>query len=239
MADIFSRTEILLGKEAVERLKNAHVAVFGIGGVGGHAAEALIRSGVGRLTIVDNDTVSITNINRQIIALHSTVGMLKTDVAKARFLDINPDADIRAINAFYTPENADMLDFTQFDYVVDAIDTVKGKIGLVMQANEANVPIICSMGAGNKIDPTRFVVSDIYKTSVCPLARVMRTELKKRGIKKLKVVYSAEPPVRQSDSDEELPASRRQIPGSCAFVPSVVGLIIAGEVVKEIVGIRD
>ena len=239
MADIFSRTEILLGKEAVEKLKNAHVAVFGIGGVGGHTAEALIRSGVGKLTIVDNDTVSITNINRQIIALHSTVGMFKTDVAKARFLDINPDADIRAINAFYTPENADMFDFTQFDYVVDAIDTVKGKIGLVMQANEANVPIICSMGAGNKIDPTRFVVSDIYKTSVCPLARVMRTELKKRGIKKLKVVYSTEPPVSHSDSDEELPASRRQIPGSCAFVPSVVGLIIAGEVVKEIVGIRD
>lgn len=236
----FSRTERLLGSSAMERLKAARVAVFGIGGVGGHAAEALVRSGIGALDIIDGDTVAPSNLNRQIVALHSTVGMSKVDAAEARFLDINPELKLRKYNLLYLPETASQFDFTQYDYVVDAIDTVTGKIALVMQANEAGTPIISSMGAGNKLDPTAFQVADIYKTSVCPLARVMRTELRKRGVKQLKVVYSTEPP-RSSASgaaDAAPENSRRSVPASCAFVPSVAGLIIAGEVIKDITGTR-
>ncbi|MDO4459185.1 MAG: tRNA threonylcarbamoyladenosine dehydratase [Clostridia bacterium] len=230
----FSRTELLFGAEAMEKLKNSRVAVFGVGGVGGHVVEALARSGVGQLDLIDNDTVSLTNINRQIIALHSTVGKLKVDVAKERCLDINPNIIVNAYRCFYLPETEDQFDFTQYDYVVDAIDTVSGKIALVMNAKKAGTPIICSMGAGNKIDPTRFKVADIYKTSVDPLARVMRQQMKKRGVKKLKVVYSEEEPLTPMASNEELPEGKRSIPGSNAFVPSVVGLIIAGEVIKDL-----
>lgn len=232
--DIFSRTELILGKEAMERLARARVAVFGIGGVGGYAAEALARSGVGALDLVDNDTVSESNINRQIIALHSTVGKYKTDAAAERLRDINPNIGLVLYRTFFMPENAAEFDFTQYDYVVDAIDTVTGKIELVMRAQAAGVPIICAMGAGNKLDPTAFEVSDIYSTSVCPLARVMRYELKKRGVKALKVVYSREKPIVPAESGENSPKGKA-IPGSTAFVPSVVGLIIAGEVVKDIV----
>lgn len=236
----FSRTELLLGAKAIERLAAARVAVFGVGGVGGYAAEALVRSGVGSIDLIDNDTVSESNINRQIIALHSTIGQYKAEVAKARMLDINPAVKVNALNMFYTPETASQLDFTQYDYVVDAIDTVTGKIELVMNAHKCGVPIICSMGAGNKLDPTAFEVADIYSTSVCPLARVMRTELKKRGIKRLKVVYSKEKPIAPSaEAVERVRAnealeSKKQPPGSSAFVPSVVGLIIAAEVVKDL-----
>ncbi len=235
--DIFSRTGILLGDEAMEKLKNARVAVFGIGGVGGHAAEALVRSGVGTLDLIDSDTVCETNLNRQIIATQSTIGRLKTEVAKERFEDINPDAVINTYNVFYTDETAGQFDFSQYDYIVDAIDTVAGKLSLAEKAQEAGVPIISSMGAGNKLDPTRFEVADIYKTSVCPLAKVMRRECKKRGIKKLKCVYSKEEAITPLPSDEEIPegSSRRQIAGSTAFVPSVAGLIIAGEVIKDII----
>lgn len=226
----FERTELLLGKSATEKLKNAHVAVFGIGGVGGYVVEALARSGVGEIDVIDKDTVSVSNINRQIIALHSTVGMAKTEAVKQRALDINPDIKINTFDVFYLPETADMFDFSKYDYVVDAIDTVKGKIEIIVQANKAGVRVISSMGAGNKLDPTRFEVDDIYKTSVCPLARVMRRELKARGIKKLKVVYSKEEAVK-------LPASvnERPVPGSVAFVPSVAGLIIGGEVIKDLI----
>lgn len=232
--DIFSRTELILGKEAMERLARARVAVFGIGGVGGYVAEALARSGVGALDLVDNDTVSESNINRQIIALHSTVGKYKTDAAAERLRDINPNIGLVLHRTFFMPENAEDFDFTQYDYVVDAIDTVTGKIELVMRAQAAGVPIICAMGAGNKLDPTAFEVSDIYSTSVCPLARVMRYELKKRGVKALKVVYSREKPIVPAESGESSPKGKA-IPGSTAFVPPVVGLIIAGEVVKDIV----
>lgn len=236
MSEKFIRTEFLLGKAALEKLKNAKVAVFGVGGVGGYTVEALARSGVGNIDIIDNDTVSVSNINRQIIATYDTVGKLKVDVARERILSINPEACVRAYNTFYTPETASEFDFSDYDYVVDAIDTVTGKISLIMQCNQANVPIISSMGAGNKLDPTAFEVTDIYKTSVCPLARVMRTELKKRGIKKLKVVYSKEKPIKPIFSgDEPLSPGKRQIPGSIAFVPSVAGLIIAGEVIKDLV----
>jgi len=206
--------------------------VFGVGGVGGYAVEALARSGVGRLDLIDHDTVSITNLNRQIIATEDTVGRLKVDVAKERIASINPHAEVIAYPIFYLPETADQFDFRNYDYVVDAIDTVSGKIALVEAAEKAGVPVISSMGAGNKLDPTAFRVADIYKTSVCPLAKVMRYELKKRGIKKLKVVYSEELPIKPAASDEE--SGRRQTPGSVAFVPSVVGLIIAGEVVKDL-----
>ena len=235
--DIFSRTELILGKEAMERLARARVAVFGIGGVGGYAAEALARSGVGALDLVDNDTVSESNINRQIIALHSTVGKYKTDAAAERLRDINPNIGLVLHRAFFMPENAAEFDFTQYDYVVDAIDTVTGKIELVMRAQAAGVPIICAMGAGNKLDPTAFEVSDIYSTSVCPLARVMRYELKRRGVKALKVVYSREKPIFPAESGESSPKSKA-IPGSTAFVPPVVELIIAGEVVKDIVSAK-
>ena len=233
MINEFSRTELLLGKENMDRLRNARVAIFGIGGVGGHTVEALARSGVGTLDLIDNDTVSLTNINRQIIALQSTVGRDKVEVAKERVLDINPKAVVNIYKTFYLPETADQFDFTKYDYVVDAIDTVTGKLQLVEEAKKAGVPIISSMGAGNKLDPTAFEVADISKTSVCPLAKVMRRELKKRGIDHLKVVYSKEKAITPMGELEE-DVQKRQIPGSNAFVPSVVGLIIAGEVIKDL-----
>ena len=227
----FSRTALLLGQEGVEKLKKSRGAVFGVGGVGGYVVEALARSGVGALDLIDKDVVSVSNINRQIIALHSTVGRLKTEVAAERAKDVNPDICVRVHNVFYLPETAEQFDFTQYDYVVDAIDTVSGKLALVEQAKRADVPVISSMGAGNKLDPTAFEVADITKTSVCPLARVMRRELKKRGIEHLKVVYSKEEPLPSSVVDEN---SGKPVPGSIAFVPSVVGLIIAGEVIKDL-----
>lgn len=228
----FSRTAILLGEENLEKLKRARVAVFGVGGVGGYVVEALARSGVGVLDLIDKDTVSESNINRQIIALHSTVGRYKTEVAAERARDINPDICVRVYNTFYLPETAAQFDFSRYDYVVDAIDTVSGKIAIVEEAKKANVPVIAAMGAGNKLDPTKFEVADISKTSVCPLARVMRRELKKRGIEHLKVVYSKEEPLPSLVVDEE---SGKSVPGSVAFVPSVVGLILAGEVVKDLI----
>ncbi len=249
MLDQFSRTQLLVGKEAMDRLANARVAIFGIGGVGGYVVEALARSGVGTLDLIDDDKICLTNLNRQIIATRSTIGKYKVDVAKARVLDINPKAVVNTYQTFYVPETAEQFDFSQYDYVVDAIDTVTGKINLVMQAEQTHTPIISSMGAGNKMDPTAFRVADIYKTSVCPLAKVMRRELKKRGIKKLKVVYSEEKPLTPIE-DESISCKshcvcppgtvhkctqRRQVPGSNAFVPSVVGLIIAGEVIKDLI----
>ena len=234
MSEIFKRTELLLGENAVKKLSGCRVAVFGIGGVGGYTAEALARSGVGKLDLIDNDTVSESNINRQIIALHSTVGRYKVDVMKERILDINPDAEVRIYNTFFMPETEGEFDFTLYDYVVDAIDTVTGKIALAVKADKAGTPIISSMGAGNKLDPTAFEVADIYKTSVCPLARVMRRELKQRGIKKLKVVYSKEAPLSPA-SDDENGQHKKQTPVSTAFVPSVAGLIIAGEVIKDLI----
>lgn len=223
MENRFSRTEALLGEQAMEKLKKARVAVFGIGGVGGHVVEALVRSGVGAVDIVDSDKVCLSNLNRQIIATESSIGKYKVDVMKERILDINPEAVVNVHKCFYLPETKDEFDFSQYSYVVDAVDTVTAKIQLVMEAEEAGVPIISSMGAGNKLDPTAFQVVDIYKTSVCPLAKVMRRELKKRGIKKLKVVYSREQPV-----------VKNAVPASVAFVPSVAGLIIAGEVIKDL-----
>ena len=228
----FSRTALLLGEQGVEKLKKSRVAVFGVGGVGGYVVEALARSGVGALDLIDKDRVSESNINRQIIALHSTVGQYKTEAAAARVKDINPEICVRTHNVFYLPETATDFDFSQYDYIVDAIDTVSGKIALVEKANACGVPIISSMGAGNKLDPTAFEVSDISKTSVCPLARVMRRELKKRGIEKLKVVYSKEDPLEAKTKDAQ---TGKSIPGSVAFVPSVVGLIIAGEVIKDLI----
>lgn len=226
MEQPFSRTEILIGKEGLERLKCSTVAVFGVGGVGGYAVEALARSGVGCLHLIDNDKVSVSNLNRQIIATFSTIGRYKVDVAKERILDINPEARVYSRRTFYMPDTAQEFDFTGYDYVVDAIDTVTGKLALIQQADQAGVPVISSMGAGNKLEALAFEVADIYQTSVCPLAKVMRKELKKRGIKKLKVVYSKEPPVSSS-----------RPPGSIAFVPAVAGLILAGEVVKDLAGI--
>lgn len=238
MLNQFSRTELLLGQDGVEKLKNSRVAVFGIGGVGGFTVEALARAGVGTLDIIDDDDVALTNINRQIIATHSTIGMAKVDVAEKRIKDINPDCVVNKYKCFYLPDTADQFDFSKYDYVVDAIDTVKGKIGIVMQAKESNTPVISSMGAGNKLDPTKFEVSDISKTSVCPLAKVMRVELRKRGVNHLKVVYSKEEavtPIPNEDVEKELAGTqRRSLPGSISFVPSVVGLIIAGEVIKDL-----
>ena len=248
MLNQFSRTELLLGHDNMEKLKNARVAVFGIGGVGGFTVEALARSGVGTLDLIDDDKVCLTNINRQIIATRKTIGQYKVDAAKERVLDINPDAVVNTYKTFFVPETADEFDFSAYDYVVDAIDTVTGKIMLVEAAQKAGTPIISSMGAGNKLDPTAFEVADIYKTSVCPLAKVIRRELKKRGIKKLKVVYSKEKAMTPIDDTANSCRShcicppgakhkcteRRDIPGSVAFVPSVVGLIIAGEVVKDL-----
>ena len=236
MKNQFSRTERLLGKENMEKLAVARVCIFGIGGVGGYVAEALARSGVGHLELVDDDVVCLSNLNRQIIATHETLGRYKVDVMKERILSINPDAEVTVHKCFYLPETRAQFDFTYFDYVVDAIDTVAGKIALVLQAEESGTPVISSMGAGNKLDPAAFQVADIYQTSVCPLAKVMRRELKRRGVKKLKVVYSKEQPVAvQNDEESLLSSPRRSIPGSIAFVPSVAGLIIAGEVVKDLV----
>ena len=249
MQNQFSRTEILIGKEAMEKLKASRVAVFGIGGVGGYVCEALVRTGVGAFDLIDDDKVCLTNLNRQIIATRKTVGQYKTDVMKERILDINPDADVRVHQCFFLPENADRFPFEEYDYIVDAVDTVTAKIALVMKAQEMNIPIISSMGAGNKLDAGAFRVADIYETKVCPLAKVMRRELKKRNVKHLKVVYSEEEPItpfiEESNScktncicppgTQRKCTVRRAIPGSVAFVPSVVGLMIAGEVVKEIV----
>lgn len=233
MENQFQRTELLLGEEKMKALKDARVAVFGVGGVGGFTVEALARSGVGAFVLVDNDVVSLTNLNRQIIATHRTVGRDKVDVMKERILDINPDAHVEVRKCFYLPENADEFDFTEYSYVVDAVDTVTAKIEIIMRAKACGVPVISAMGAGNKLDPTGFVVTDIYKTTMCPLAKVMRRELKKRGVKKLKVVYSQEKALTpKEDISEE--TGRRSIPGSVAFVPSVAGLIIAGEVIKDI-----
>ncbi len=251
MLNQFSRTQLLLGQDGMDRLANARVAVFGVGGVGGFTVEALARSGVGAIDLIDDDKVCLTNINRQIIALRSTVGKYKVDVAAERLRDINQNIQVNTYKTFYMPDTAHQFDFSQYDYVVDAIDTITGKLELVMQAHKAGTPIICSMGAGNKLDPTAFRVADIYKTSVDPLARVMRHELRKRGIKKLKVVYSEEQPMRPVDDmasscrtncicppgAERKCTERRDIPGSNAFVPSVVGLIIAGEVIKDLSGV--
>lgn len=238
MREEFSRTERLLGKEAMERLAGARVAVFGIGGVGGYVVEALARSGVGAFDLIDSDTISISNLNRQIIATHKTIGQYKVDVMKERILDINPKAEVQVFKCFFLPENAHEFDFSKYSYVVDAVDTVAAKIAIIMKAQEAGIPVISSMGAGNKLDGSQFEVSDIYKTSVCPLAKVMRRELKKRGVKRLKVVYSKEEPMTPIEPEGEFvdPAAgkKRSVPGSTAFVPSVAGLLIAGEVVKEI-----
>ena len=247
MQDQFSRTRLLFGPEGMEKLKNSHVAVFGIGGVGGYTVEALARSGIGALDLVDDDKVCLTNVNRQLYATRSTVGRYKVEVAEERIRDINPDCRVRAWKTFYMPDTQDQFDFTEYDYIVDAIDTVKGKLTLIEAAMAAGTPIISCMGAGNKTDPTAFRVADIYKTSVCPLARVMRTECRKRRIKHLKVVYSTELPVRPLEDpaiscrnhcicppDTRKCTVRRDIPGSTAFVPSVAGLIIAGEVVKDL-----
>lgn len=236
----FSRSALLLGEDAIEKLRRSRVAVFGVGGVGGYTVEALARSGVGELHLIDNDTVSLTNINRQIIALHSTVGRDKVDVMRERVLDINPDCRVFTYKTFFTPETAGEFDFTRFDYVVDAIDTVSGKIQLAVSAREAGVPILCAMGAGNKLDPTRFEVADIEKTSVCPLARVMRRELKKRGVSGVKVVYSKEEPTapRGEVEHDAVHESRRQTPGSLAFVPSAAGLVLASAVVYDLIGLK-
>lgn len=245
MWEEFVRTEAVFGTQAMERLADARVAVFGIGGVGGHAVDALARSGVGALDLFDDDMVSISNINRQLVATHATIGKQKTEVMRAHILDINPACQATAHNVFYLPETADSIDLSAYDYIIDAVDTVSAKLELVCRAHRAEVPIICSMGAGNKLDPTRFEVADIYKTSVDPIARVMRRELKKRGIRRLKVVYSTEEPSAlkreiQNDSAADRPGSKnKQAPGSLAFVPSVVGLILAGEVLKDLAGIKN
>ena len=251
MLNQFSRTELLLGKDAMKALSEARVAVFGIGGVGGYAVEALVRSGVGAIDLIDDDKVCLTNLNRQIIATRKTVGKYKVDVMKERILEINPNVAVNVHKCFYLPENKDEFDFSQYSYIIDAVDTVTAKIQLVLEAESAGVPIISCMGAGNKLDPTRFEVADIYKTSVCPLAKVMRRELKKRNIKHLKVVYSKEEPIRPIEDmsiscrnhcicppgAKHKCTERRDIPGSTAFVPSVAGMIIAGEVIKDLTSV--
>ena len=237
MLEQFLRTEMLLGSEALTRLQSARVAVFGLGGVGGYVVEALARSGVGSLDLIDSDTVSVSNLNRQILATHSTVGMLKVDAARNRVLDINPACNVKTWPVFYTPDTADSFDFTQYDYIVDAIDTVTGKLALVERAKAAGTPIICCMGTGNKLDASAFQVADISKTTMCPLARVMRKELSKRGIRHLKVVYSQEEALTPTGWEEEAAAlGKRQIPGSVAFVPGAAGLLLAGEVVRDLTG---
>lgn len=238
MASEFSRLELLIGSEGLKKLKNARVAVFGVGGVGSYAVEALARSGIGAIDLIDDDEVSVSNINRQLIALRSTVGRAKVEVAAERIADINPECRVRTYRTFYTPETAGEFDFAQYDYVIDAIDTVSGKIAIAVQGEKSGTPVISAMGAGNKLDPTAFEVTDIYKTSVCPLARVMRRELKKRGVKRLKVVYSREEAITPlaADDEENTAHKKRQTPGSAAFVPSAAGLILAGEVVKDIIG---
>lgn len=249
MLNQFSRSQLLVGQEGMKKINQSRVLIFGIGGVGGYVAEALARSGVGYFTLVDDDKVCLTNINRQIIATRKTVGKYKAEVMAERIKDINPDAEVEVRKCFYLPENADTFDFSKYDYVVDAVDTVTAKIDIIMQAQKLNVPVISCMGAGNKMDASKFEVADIYKTTMCPLAKVMRRELKKRGVKKLKVVYSKEKPIRPI---EDMSIScrqhcicppgvarkctdRRDIPGSMAFVPSVAGLILAGEVIKDLV----
>lgn len=240
MKEQFFRTEMLLGAEAMERLQKARVAVFGLGGVGGYTVEALARGGIGQLDLVDNDRVSLSNLNRQILATHSTVGLLKTEAARRRVLDINPDCIVRLHEVFYTPETAGLFDFREYDYIVDAIDTVTGKLQLVERANEVGTPIISCMGTGNKLDASAFQVTDIFKTSMCPLARVMRKELGKRGIKHLKVVYSQEEAMAPKGWEEEAAAlGKRQIPGSVSFVPGAAGLILAGEVMKDLAGLPE
>ncbi len=253
MLNQFSRTQLLLGQEAMEKLKNKRVAVFGIGGVGGYVCEALVRSGIGAFDLIDDDKVCLTNLNRQIIATRKTVGKYKVEVMKERMLDINPDVDVRLHQCFFLPENADQFPFEEYDYVVDAIDTVTGKIEIIMRAQKLKIPVISAMGAGNKLDASRFQVTDIYKTKMCPLARVMRYELKKRGVKKLKVVYSDEKPIRPYEDmsiscrtncicppgAQHKCTERRDIPGSTAFVPAVAGLLIAGEIVKDLSGINN
>ncbi|MBQ7069751.1 MAG: tRNA threonylcarbamoyladenosine dehydratase [Ruminococcus sp.] len=240
MADQFSRTRLVLGDEGIERLKAARVAVFGIGGVGGYTVEALARSGVGALDLIDNDTVSLSNINRQIYALHSTVGRQKTEVAKERIADICPDTRVTVYNTFFMPENSGEFDFSKYDYVVDAVDTVSAKLEIIRLSKLAGVPVISSMGAGNKLDASRFRVTDISKTSVCPLAKVMRLELRKRGIKGVKAVWSDEIPIKPDEQKTEEARenkARRAVPGSLAFVPSAAGLLIAGEVVRDLCGV--
>ena len=227
----FSRSQLLLGSEAMLKLKNASVAVFGLGGVGSAAAEALVRGGIGSLAFFDGDKVSVTNINRQRVAFHSTLGMPKAEVMRKMALDINPLCHAEAHVCFYTPENADMFDLSKYDYIIDAVDMVTAKIEIIVRAEKAGTPVISCMGAGNKFDPTKFEVADIYKTSVCPLARVMRRELKARGIKKLKVVYSKETPIKTNEKDE----AGRAVPGSVSFVPPAAGLVLAGEVIKDII----
>ena len=253
ITDQFQRTRTLIGDEALKRLQNAKILVFGVGGVGGYVCEALARAGVGHVDIVDKDVVDVTNINRQIIATHDTIGKPKVEVAAARMKSINPGMEVGAMQCFYLPENADDFDFSKYSYVVDAVDTVTAKIEIIMRAKACNVPVISCMGAGNKLDPTKFRVADIYKTNMCPLAKVMRREMKKRGVKKLKVVYSEEKALRPL---EDMSIScrtncicppgaarkcteRRDIPGSVAFVPSVAGLILAGEVIKDLSGVRE
>lgn len=237
MKEQFFRTEMLLGTAALERLQKARVAVFGLGGVGGYTVEALARGGIGELTLVDNDRISLSNLNRQLLAVHSTVGLMKTEAARRRVLDINPECVVRIYDVFYTQETARLFDFREYDYIVDAIDTVTGKLQLVERANETGTPIISCMGTGNKLDGSAFRVADISKTSMCPLARVMRKELGKRGIKHLKVVYSQEEAITPKGWEEEAAAlGKRQIPGSVSFVPGAAGLILAGEVIKDIVG---
>jgi tRNA A37 threonylcarbamoyladenosine dehydratase len=242
MTDQFARTQLTFGKENMEKLYKARVIVFGIGGVGSYVVEALVRSGLGAIDIVDDDKICLSNLNRQLYALHSTIGKDKVDVADERIHDINPDCKVRAFKTFFLPETKDQFDFTEYDYVVDAIDTVTGKLAIIEKANEAGVPVMSSMGAGNKIDASLFEVADIYDTKVCPLAKVMRHECKKRGIKHLKVVYSGEKPISNStdgispSETEEKSSGRRSIPGSTAFAPSVAGLIIAGEVINDLTG---
>lgn len=228
----FLRSEMILGEKSTVMLKNKSVILFGLGGVGSYTAEALARAGIGRLTIVDNDTVSVTNLNRQLCALHSTVGMPKVDVVKARILDINPQCEVTAVQKFYLPENADEFNLESFDYIADAIDTVSAKIDLAVKSQTLGIPLIACMGTGNKLDPSRFTVSDIFKTSGCPLCRVMRNELKKRGIKKLNVVWSPEEPVKPLQTDEN--SGKRQTPASLPFVPPVAGMIMAGKIITDL-----
>ncbi len=232
----FSRTALLLGSDAMEKLKHSRVAVFGLGGVGGYVVEALARSGIGALDLIDHDTISPTNINRQLFALHSTIGMDKAEAAKLRVLDINPELTVTVHKTFYGPDTAEQFDFSKYDYIVDAIDTVTAKLALIAQAKAVGTPILCSMGTGNKLDPGKFQIADISKTSVCPLARVMRKECAKRGFQGVKVLFSTEDPIASSEAGtEELPVGRRSLPGSVAFVPSVAGLMIAGEVIKDLI----
>lgn len=245
MEEQFIRTQMLLGNEAMNRLHNSRVAIFGIGGVGGYAAEALARSGIGAFDLIDMDTISVSNINRQIIAAMSTVGRYKTEVMRDRILDINPQADVVVHNCFYLPENEEDFNFYQYDYIVDAVDTVTAKISIICKAKKLQIPVISSMGAGNKMDASAFQAADISNTSVCPLARVMRRELKKRGIDSLKVVYSREKPLKpveectENCGDTAISSNRRSTPGSVSFVPPAAGLILAGEVVKDIIGYRS